>query len=518
LWIVLTLLFAAAGNVFPLVKAEGVQGAGSIPIGSGDYACANQAVAYDDSGRPLRGETDDRIVYIQKIADEAKEEISLENVCFRIYEVAALTQPEQEQYVLPAQPTQADIRRYAVPGYLVATVTTNAAGVAAFNLTRSGLPDGVYLVEEQPGDSAAGMTDPFFIMVPGAAGENCYRVCVSPPKIVETRPNIQMDVTRLDNDSDSFDVLTPHIWIIRGDLPAGLGDAREYVISTTLDGNLTYKKGSTVVKLWIPNAQEEELTRDIHYYLSESKQSDGLLSRDHIRVSLTREGMKRIGARLEEGTQIPQLRVYYEAVINENVRLGIPVSNHAELSYVNSNGKELEAKADAAQVFTGGIHLRKTDVQGNPLAGATLRIAREATLEELTDPECRVEKLYVKGRLLDVVFVSFVPGDDLAEAKVDAITTGEDGNAAFCGLAYGTYYIVETKAPSGYNLLSDPIEARINSLSHKADQELDSTIWVVSTRFALPKSNGTTLFTVLGLTVLGYGALMLFLNHKKGII
>ena len=104
--------------------------------------------------------------------------------------------------------------------------------------------------------------------------------------------------------------------------------------------------------------------------------------------------------------------------------------------------------------------------------------------------------------------------------KVDTITTDAEGKASFCGLAYGTYYIVETKAPAGYNLLSEPIEARINELSHRADEELNSTILVVNTRFVLPETGGmgTTLFTVAGLGILSCAAIILILNHKKGRI
>ena len=507
---------------------SGYQTGGDVYLfdAQGDRTASQSMVGYDDSLLPVRGEitvTPDRIVNIYKTTGEAEGKIPLENISFRIYKVATLSQLEKGEVILQEKPTQADLEKYAVPGYLVATLTTDAAGFASYNFTQNDQPDGVYLIEELPSDATTGVIEPFFIMVPGTTQDgsgNVYTISVSPKNTAETGPDIKKDVTEIDNDSDSFDAFQPHTWILRGGIPAGLASAKKYVITDTLDHRLTYTRGSALVKLFTRAGEELELTRDVHYTLAEGTLSGGEQSRDHFAVSLTREGMTYVMASLGEGSCIPELRVYYEAVIDADADLGTEIPNQAKLDYVNSAGMEYEAESDIPEVHTGGIHLHKTDVDGNPLAGAQFRIAREATEEELADPQVQKQKLTVDSQVIDVVFVSFHPQDDLSGEKVDIITTDEEGNAAFCGLAYGTYYIVETKAPAGYNLLSEPIEARINELSHKADEELDSTILVVNTRFVLPETGGigTTLFTIVGLLILCCAAAMLLLNYKKGKI
>ena len=114
-----------------------------------------------------------------------------------------------------------------------------------------------------------------------------------------------------------------------------------------------------------------------------------------------------------------------------------------------------------------------------------------------------------------VVFAAFYADAELTE-KVTECTTGEDGKILMYGLSYGTYYIVETKAPGGYNLLTEPVAVEINGESHLEE----SVVTVYNTKFLLPETGGmgTGLFTVFGLVCIG-GALVISvtcLRKKEG--
>ena len=83
----------------------------------------------------------------------------------------------------------------------------------------------------------------------------------------------------------------------------------------------------------------------------------------------------------------------------------------------------------------------------------------------------------------------------------------------FYGLDYGTYYIVETKAPDGYNLLSEPITVEIDGSSHLEANK----VTVINTKFALPETGGmgTAVFTAAGIGILSVGMLLLISERKR---
>ncbi|MGN1333962.1 MAG: SpaH/EbpB family LPXTG-anchored major pilin [Anaerovoracaceae bacterium] len=60
------------------------------------------------------------------------------------------------------------------------------------------------------------------------------------------------------------------------------------------------------------------------------------------------------------------------------------------------------------------------------------------------------------------------------EADATVVTTDENGAARLQGIDSGTYYLHETKAPAGYNLLKTDVEITITA-TYKADGQIDSS-------------------------------------------
>lgn len=168
---------------------------------------------------------------------------------------------------------------------------------------------------------------------------------------------------------------------------------------------------------------------------------------------------------------------------------------------------------DEPEVSTGGINLQKVDAaDGKPLAGASFAVYRTATEEEVSAGGEHVVE--IPGVAANMVQMSFYDNSELAGEKVISVKSGEDGEIAIYGLPYGTYYLVETEAPFGYNLLEEAKELIIN-----ADSHMDNNKIIIENKMGvlLPSTGGigTTVYTVGGMILICSACLFLFLNKRK---
>ena len=100
---------------------------------------------------------------------------------------------------------------------------------------------------------------PFLIAVPMTTedGEGLtYIVNVEPKNNVLPGPDVDKDVTQIGNKSDSLDVGEEATWIIRGEIPADIADAKEYVMTDDLNYQLTYS-GNLIVKVEATTAEAD---------------------------------------------------------------------------------------------------------------------------------------------------------------------------------------------------------------------------------------------------------------------
>ena len=101
-----------------------------------------------------------------------------------------------------------------------------------------------------------------------------------------------------------------------------------------------------------------------------------------------------------------------------------------------------------------------------------------------------------------------------AATSGDYTYTVENGEATIYGLAFGTYYLVETQAPEGYNKLSKPQRIEIDENSHTEA----GVIIVENTAGAvLPTTGGmgTGIFTVTGTVLVAMSCLLLWLKKRQ---
>ena len=494
---------------------SGMQTGGDVYLfdAQGDRDSSQSMVGYDATTLPVFVQVTaepDRIINIYKSTNEGESKRPLANIEFEIYLVATMEQITTGKVKLNEKPTDEEIAKYTAAAPIV-TLKTDAQGFVTYNLTDHGHPDGVYLVVEKENPAVVAPIEPFFVAVPGTneSGDgHVYTVTVHPKNTVEVGPEIRKDVTEIDNNEDTFDVDEVHSWIIRSDIPAGMANAVKYEITDRLDYRLTLKSGFEVKvarKTDMAGTETVTLIPGTDYTVVTGTAVD---SENHpvdtFVVSLTGAGVKAVAAAAGQNRADHEVRVYFDAMIDSDAQLGVEIPNQAKLQYINETGIEYLAESDVPEVYTGGTGILKLDsATETALSGATFRIARDADAEQIAAGESVA--LMVNGEEHQVVFAAFYADADLTE-KVTEYTSKEDGKILMYGLSYGTYYIVETKAPAGYNLLTEPVTVEIDAQSH-LDEGL---ITVYNTKFLLPETGGmgTGLFTVFGLIFIG-GALVL---------
>lgn len=215
--------------------------------------------------------------------------------------------------------------------------------------------------------------------------------------------------------------------------------------------------------------------------------------------------------------------VTYYAQINENAKIADEANvNKAKVEY----GTNSHTEYDTTETYVWKMNIVKYTMKKaadgdqateEKLAGATFQLSRDAA-------GAQVIKLV---KVNDTTYRLALPTE--TEGVVDTITTGNSGELVINGLADGTYYLTETKAPRGYNLLREPVKVKIDhttangkltETSFVADQTETDTSGVVKVEnnagAELPSTGGigTTVFYVLG-SAMALGAVILLVTKKR---
>lgn len=399
---------------------------------------------------------------------------------------------------------------WAASHSLTVTDQANVAGDTR-TATVSGLAYGYYLVVPNPKGSTD-QTDPF-------RGTDAMLVNVNSGDPVEMElktvyPTVDKKVEDNANHASASVGDT-----LNFTLTSTVPDISEYTqgyqfsFVDTLSGGLTFNEGSVRVKIG-----EEDVTKNctivnpstgnnvltIHFGTENGSLSDGKY--DATGLFKSKAGQK--------------ITVTYTATLNENAVVAdgtddaTDADNTNTVKVVYSNNPTTDGTGESGNStthqYTFKFDLNKTDGTTG-LAGAQF---------QLKDAEGNPIKLIGTG--VDDTYRPAKTG----ESGVDTVTTPAGGVIHFTGLAAGTYQLVETAAPEGYNKVADSIAVKIEA-SYNEDGTLKS--WSVNSNgqspvevvnhagTLLPGTGGigTVVFTVAGAAIVIAGAAWYISRRKQ---
>lgn len=188
--------------------------------------------------------------------------------------------------------------------------------------------------------------------------------------------------------------------------------------------------------------------------------------------------------------------------------------------YGDGNGPYTVTVRPKNTLKLGSIELLKVDAndETKKLVGATFEVYRMATQEEIAaDTSNELPQFTIGDTAYRMVQVSFYDNAAMTGSKVQQLTTDENGWGGIYGLTYGTYYLVETQAPAGYNRLPGPTEFQIKASSNG---EVPTLTVKNTAGVELPSTGGIGGEPVmaLGLTLMVLAAAALLVGKKRNAI
>lgn len=215
------------------------------------------------------------------------------------------------------------------------------------------------------------------------------------------------------------------------------------------------------------------------------------------------------------------ITVTYQAIVNDDAVCKI-TENKVILEYSNNpDGGTTTTPPIEKQVYSSKIVVDKFDGETNEkLSGAKFVLVKKTGNTESYYK-------YTAATTTEKAIVSWytLEGNETLEevieaGKVTQVVTNSNGAADFQGLKDGTYYLRETAAPTGYNMLAGDVECVVAHTTDSATQKpigISLTKQVANTTgTVLPGTGGigTTIFYVVG-GLLVAGAIVLFVTKRR---
>ncbi len=333
-------------------------------------------------------------------------------------------------------------------------------------------------------NAASGNVDPGYYYITSSLGSKIALQTLTAVQINEKNSYTtdNKEIPEEDEDSEIGKVIT---YTLTVNVPASAN--KQIVLTDTMSRGLTYKEVQT------QKVGDDDFEGTVVY--NSTPAADGSTS---FTITYTAEQITNLVA---DGAKT--IVVTVNAMVNGEAAIETDIPNTLDLNY----GNVYQAVPDTENTKTYKVTFDKEDNDGNQLPAAEFKLTKvAANTKDSTDGWLGLVAV-TPGQLYRLA-----TADDAAADIIDTIVT--DGHTVqINGLDIDlTYYLVETKAPTGYNILTDHVELEKNT---------EGTLFVhqdvVNNKGTeLPSTGGigTTIFYIVG-GLLVIGAAVILVARRK---